>query len=99
MQILFAECVFEGEELFAVGVCCGEGGVVEREEEGVDVRDPAKSRWLNSDAHGDSVGKHGGDVGFIEDVGGVVAALLGADVFAGCFKLSETGGVEREAGR
>jgi hypothetical protein len=54
-EIFCAELVFEGEELFTVGGV-GEGGVVEREEERVDVGDPAKARGLDSGAHGDSVG-------------------------------------------
>jgi hypothetical protein len=55
-EIFCAEFVFEGEELFAVGGGGGEGGVVEREEERVDVGNPAEARGLDSGAHGYSIG-------------------------------------------
>jgi len=95
LEIFCSELVFEWEELSAVGCGGGEAGVVEREEKRVDVRDPAEAWWLNSDAHGDAVGEHRADVGFVEDVGRVVFALLLARGFACGFELLEAGGVER----
>ena len=95
MEILSAKFVFEGEELFAVRGCGGEGGVVEREEERVDVWHPTKAWWLDTGAHGDTVGEHDADVGFVEDVGGVVASLLLAKVFSCYLELCETCCVER----
>jgi hypothetical protein len=95
VEILGAELVFEGEELFAVGGGGGEGRVVEREEEGVDVRDPSKAWWLDAGAHGYAVGEHSGDVGFVQYVGRVVASLLLADIFSCGFELRLAGGVER----
>lgn len=94
-EIFRAEFVFEGEELFAVGSGGGEGGVVEREEERVDVGNPAEARRLDAGAHGDAVGELGADVGAVEDVGGVFFALLAARGFAGGFEMLEAGGFER----
>jgi hypothetical protein len=95
LEILCAEFVFEGEELFAVRGSGGEGRVVEREEEGVDVGDPAEAWWLDAGAHGYAVGEHGGDVGLVEDVGRIVTGLLLADLFSCGVELRLAGGVER----
>lgn len=92
-EVLCAEFVFEGEELLAVG-CGGEAGVVEWEEKRVDVGNPAEAWGFNSCAHGYSVSQLGADVGAVEDVGGVVFALLLARGFASGFELFEAGGVE-----
>jgi len=85
LEILCPEVVFEGEELFAVGGGGGEGGVVEGEEERVDVGDPAEARGLDAGSHRDSVGEFSGDVGAVEDVGGVGFALLLPRGLAGGF--------------
>ena len=80
------------------GVAAARRGVVEREEERVDVGDPAEAWGLDAGAHGDAVGEFGADVGFVEDVVGVVGALLLAGGFAGGVELFEAGVVEgREA--
>jgi hypothetical protein len=93
-EIFFAQGVFERKELLAVGGCGGEGGVVQREEEGVEVGHPAEVWRLNSRAHGYAVGKHDVDVGFAEDIGGVFFALKLADAGADLVEMSKAGGVE-----
>jgi len=50
---------------------------------------------LDSCAHGYAVGEHGADGGFVEDVGGVVGALLVAGSFTGRIELFECVGIER----
>ena len=83
LQVLGAQLVLEREELGAIGSRRGEAGVVEREHQRVDVRDPAESRRCHARPHRDPVAQHRGDVGLIEDPLIVALALLRADLVAG----------------
>ena len=93
LQIAGAHAVLQRKEECAVGVLCCEGGVVEREQECVDIRHPAEAWRRHARPHLDAIGEHGPDAGLGEHPVGEARAFAAFDVGAGGGQLLHAGGI------
>ena len=78
-QVALPQLVFQRKETLTVGVLPRQQRIIERKNQCVGVRNPAKTRGLDALAHGNAVGEHHLDAHPVEHPRRVVGALFALD--------------------